>query len=216
MDNYARRTRVSRWYLPVMRASAIGLLLCSVLVQASCRGPVTSREYKASDVPTEFLLGSEDQIEINVWKNPDLSRVTLIRPDGYVSMPIIGDVQAAGLTAEALAAQITERLKGYIQNPSVSVNVKELNSYSVFVLGEVTKPGKYQLKSYVTVLQAISMAGGFTNYASKNRLQVVRVIESPGHKRQEIHIPLQYDDLVSGRGEPGNIVLTSGDTVVVP
>ncbi|MDH4303387.1 MAG: polysaccharide biosynthesis/export family protein, partial [Nitrospira sp.] len=120
-------------------------------------------------MPTEFLLGSEDQIEINVWKNPDLSRITLIRPDGYVSMPIIGDVQAAGLTADALAAQITERLKGYIQNPSVSVNVKELNSYSVFVLGEVTKPGKYQLKSYVTVLQAISMAGGFTNYASKNR-----------------------------------------------
>ena len=170
MDNCARWTRVSRWYLPVMRASAIGLLLCSVLVQASCRGPVTSREYKASDVPTEFLLGSEDQIEINVWKNPDLSRVTLIRPDGYVSMPIIGDVQAAGLTAEALAAQITERLKGYIQNPSVSVNVKELNSYSVFVLGEVAKPGKYQLKSYVTVLQAISMAGGFTNYASKNQI----------------------------------------------
>jgi polysaccharide export outer membrane protein len=213
---YARAGRIARLLLLVPRALPIGLVVCSMVAQVGCLGPVTSREYKASDVPTEFLLGSEDQIEINVWKNPDLSRVTLIRPDGYVSMPIIGDIQAAGLTADALAAQITERLKGYIQNPSVSVNVKELNSYSVFVLGEVTKPGKYQLKSYVTVLQAISMAGGFTNYASKNRLQVVRVIESPGHKRQEIHIPLRYDDLVSGRGEPGNIVLASGDTLVVP
>lgn len=216
VDFYARGARTSRPYLLVPRVLSIGIALCAMVAQFGCLGPVASREYKASDVPSEFLLGSEDQIEINVWKNPDLSRVTLIRPDGYVSMPIIGDVQAAGLTAEALAAQITERLKGYIQNPSVSVNVKELNSYSVFVLGEVTKPGKYQLKSYVTVLQAISMAGGFTNYASKNRLQVVRVIESPGHKRQEIHIPLKYDDLVSGRGEPGNIVLVSGDTVVVP
>ena len=216
MDNYERWTGMGTAYLSKMRTLSIGILLCAFTVQTGCLGPVTSREYKASDVPTEFLLGSEDLIEINVWKNPDLSRVTLIRPDGYVSMPIIGDIQAAGLTAEALAAQITDRLKGYIQNPSVSVNVKELNSYSVFVLGEVTKPGKYQLKSYVTVLQAISMAGGFTNYASKNRLQVVRVIESPGHKRQEIHIPLRYDDLVSGRGEPGNIVLASGDTVVVP
>ena len=213
---YVRGARTSRRYLLVPRVLSIGIALCAMVAQVGCLGPVTSRDYKASDVPSEFLLGSEDQIEINVWKNPDLSRVTLIRPDGYVSMPIIGDVQAAGLTAEALAAQLTERLKGYIQNPSVSVNVKELNSYSVFVLGEVTKPGKYQLKSYVTVLQAISMAGGFTNYASKNRLQVVRIIESPGHKRQEIHIPLRYDDLVSGRGEPGNIVLLSGDTVVVP
>ena len=184
MDYYARAGRTARSLLLMPRAFSIGLVVCSMVAQVGCLGPVTSREYKASDVPTEFLLGSEDQIEINVWKNPDLSRITLIRPDGYVSMPIIGDIQAAGLTADALAAQITERLKGYIQNPSVSVNVKELNSYSVFVLGEVAKPGKYQLKSYVTVLQAISMAGGFTNYASKNRLHGVLVSEIPGHKRQ--------------------------------
>ena len=135
VDNYERWPRMGTAYLSKMRTLSIGILLCAFTVQTGCLGPVTSREYKASDVPTEFLLGSEDLIEINVWKNPDLSRVTLIRPDGYVSMPIIGDIQAAGLTAEALAAQITDRLKGYIQNPSVSVNVKELNSYSVFVLG---------------------------------------------------------------------------------
>jgi polysaccharide export outer membrane protein len=86
----------------------------------------------------------------------------------------------------------------------------------VYVLGEVAKPGKYQLKSYITVLQAISMAGGFTIYASKNNLQVLRVIENGDNKRKEIRIPLRYSDLVSGQGEPGNIVLFSGDTLVVP
>ncbi len=107
VDFYARGARISRSYLLVPRVLLLEIVLCAMVVQVGCLGPVTSREYKASDVPTEFLLGSEDQIEINVWKNPDLSRVTLIRPDGYVSMPIIGDVQAAGLTADALAAQIT-------------------------------------------------------------------------------------------------------------
>jgi polysaccharide export outer membrane protein len=131
-------------------------------------------------------------------------------------MPIVGDVQAAGLTADALAQRIAERLKQYIATPTVSVSVTELNSYSVYVLGEVTKPGKLQLKSYITVLQAITMAGGFTDYAKKNKLQVVRVTQNGDHKRQEVHIPIRYDDLVSGRGEPGNILLHPGDTVVVP
>jgi polysaccharide export outer membrane protein len=132
-------------------------------------------------------------------------------------MPLIGDVQAAGLTADALAQRIADRLKQYLATtPSVSVSVTELNSYSVYVLGEVSKPGKFQLKSYVTVLQAITMAGGFTDYAKKNKLQVVRVTQNGDHKRQEVHIPIRYDDLVAGRGDPGNIVLHPGDTVVVP
>lgn len=167
--------------------------------------------------PTGFLLGPEDELEITVWGNKDLTRATVIRPDGLISMPIIGDVKAAGLTADALAQRIAERLKQYLAtNPSVSVSVKTINSYSVYVLGEVAKPGKFQLKSYVTVLQAISMAGGFTDYAKKNKLQVVRVTENGDQKRQEIHIPIRYDDLVSGTSGPGNIVLHSGDTVVVP
>jgi polysaccharide export outer membrane protein len=203
-------------YRKAITAASVVSVVCFVLVQAGCWGPELSRDYSAPTTATEFLLGPEDLLEITVWKNPDLSRVTAIRPDGHISMPIIGDIQAAGLTAAALSAQIAERYKGYIQVPSVSVNVKELNSYAVYVLGEVAKPGKYQLRSYVTVLQAISMAGGFTNYASKNKLQVVRIIEKPNNKRQELHISLKYDDLVNGRGEPGNIVLASGDTLVVP
>ena len=197
-----------------LRTISVGFLLCSMLFQAGCFAPVTPKEY---DAPVGFLLGPEDELEITVWKNLELSRITIIRPDGLISMPLIGDIQAAGLTADALAQRIAERLKQFFATiPAVSVSVKAINSYSVFVLGEVTKPGKYQLKSYITVLQAISMAGGFTAYASKNKLQIVRVTENGDHKRQEVHIHLRYDDLVSGRGELGNVVLASGDIVVVP
>jgi polysaccharide export outer membrane protein len=194
---------------------SVGLLVCLTLSAAGCFAPAVSP--KAYEAPSGFLLGPEDELEITVWGNKDLTRITAVRPDGLISMPIIGDVQAAGLTADALAQRIAERLKQYLATtPSVSVSVKELNSYSIFVLGEVTKPGKFQLKSYVTVLQAISMAGGFTDYAKKNKVQVLRVVENGDHKRQEVHIPIRYDDVVAGKGEPGNIVLHSGDTVVVP
>ena len=197
-----------------VRTISVGFLLCSMLFQAGCYGTLPPKEY---DAPAGFLLGPEDELEITVWKNLELSRTTVIRPDGLISMPLTGDIQAAGLTADALAQRITERLKEFFSTtPAVSVSVKAINSYSVFVLGEVAKPGKYQLKSYITVLQAISMAGGFTDYAKKNKLQVLRLTENGDRKRQEVHIPVRYDDLVAGRGEPGNIVLHSGDTVVVP
>jgi polysaccharide biosynthesis/export protein len=207
-DQWIQRTTEPTTLLPV------GLLMCLLFV-AGCFSPeLTTKTYEA---PTGFLLGPEDELEITVWGNKDLTRATVIRPDGLISMPIIGDVQAAGITADALAQRIADRLKQYLAtNPSVSVSVKEIKSYSVFVLGEVQKPGKFQLKSYVTVLQAISMAGGFTDYAKKNKLQVLRVTENGDHKRQEVHIPIRYDDVVAGRGEPGNIVLHPGDTVVVP
>ena len=200
-----------------LRTISAVFLLCSMLSQAGCFKPATPMEYKEYDAPAGFLLGPEDELEITVWKNLELSRITAIRPDGLISMPLIGDIQAAGLTADVLAQRITERLKQYFATtPSVSVSVKTINSYSVFVMGEVAKPGKYQLKSYITVLQAISTAGGFTVYASRNKLQIVRVTENSDHTRREVRIPLRYDDLVAGRGVPGNIVLHSGDTVLVP
>jgi polysaccharide biosynthesis/export protein len=166
------------------------------------------------ELPQEFLLGPEDVLEIAVWRNQDLSRTTAIRPDGLISMSIIGDIQAAGLSANALAERIAERLAKFVTNPAVSISVKEINSYSVFVLGEVTKPGKYQLKSFTTLLQAISLAGGFTEFAKKNKLQVVRNDSNGDGRVHEIRIPVSYSDLLSGHS--GNFVLKPGDTVVVP
>jgi len=213
--NQPSRTQITRITMRNATTASLVVFVCSILLLAGCFPPKFSpRDYEA---PKGFLLGPEDELEITVWGNKELTRTTAVRPDGLISMPIIGDVQAAGLTADALAQRIAERLKQYLATiPSVSVAVKEINSYSVYVTGEVTKPGKFQLKSYVTVLQAISMAGGFTDFASKNKLQVIRITEDGDGQRKEIHIPLRYDDLVAGRGEPGNIVLHSGDTVVVP
>jgi polysaccharide export outer membrane protein len=165
---------------------------------------------------TEFLLGPEDVLEVVVWRNQDLSRVMVVRPDGMISMPIIGDVQAAGLTPDQLADRITKRLKDFKENPSVSVSVKEVNSYTVFLLGEVARPGKYQLKSYTTILQAISLAGGFTPFAAKNKLQVVRHITNGDGAWHEVRLSMPYDDLISGRADPEYFMVKAGDTIVIP
>ena len=190
---------------------AIGIV-CIVVGCASTSNDIIADTHHSN----EFLLGPEDVLEVIVWRNQDLSRQVVIRPDGMISMPLIGDVQANGLTANQLAARIAERLKEFKENPSVSVSVKEVNSYNIYVLGEVSKPGKYQLKSHTSVLQAIAMAGGFTSFASKNKLQVVRNSSNGDGQPHEVRIRLRYDDLLAGTGDPGNFILKSGDTVVVP
>lgn len=195
----------------------VSLVLCAVVfLSVGCMKKQPAVVEKATVQSKDFLLGPEDVLEITVWRNADLSRTTVIRPDGMISMPLIGDVRASGLTANQLADQISKRLAEYKERPTVAVSVKEVNSYIIYVLGEVTKPGKYQLKTYTTVLQAISMAGGFTPFASKNRMQVVRNSRNGTGDLTELRIQVRYDDLLSGKGEPGNFVVMSGDTLVVP
>ena len=167
-------------------------------------------------VSKEFLLGPEDVLEVTVWRNQDLSRIVVVRPDGKISLPLIGDVQASGLNSSQVAAKIAARLTEFKENPNVSVSLKEVNSYFIFVLGEVLKPGKYPLKSYATVLQGVSMAGGFTPFASKNRMQVIRTHANEDGKENQIRIPVPYNELVAGKGEIENFILKSGDTIVVP
>ena len=191
-----------------------GLILLFAAVLPGCAAGLEN--VKEAPTVTDFLLGPEDVLEITVWRNQDLSRQTVVRPDGMVSMPLIGDVQASCQTANQLAARIADRLKEFKESPSVSVSVKEVNSYNVFVLGEVQKPGKYQLKSHTSVLQAIAVAGGFTIYASKNKMQVVTTEANGDGRPHEIRIPVRYEELLSGKGERGNFVLKSGDIVVVP
>jgi polysaccharide export outer membrane protein len=178
--------------------------------------PSPKLETESRSQSSEFLLGPEDVLEIVVWRNQDLSRQVVVRPDGMISMPVIGDVQAAGLSADQLAERIAKRLREYKENPTVSVSVREVNSYNVFVLGEVTKPGKYQLKSYTTILQAISLAGGFTPYASRNKLQIVRHMSNGNGGWKEVRLGMPYDDLLVGKGDPEYFMIKAGDTIVVP
>ncbi len=197
--------------------STLGLVVTLVLIGSfGCQKALPTQPVESRTVATEFLLGPEDVLEVVVWRNQDLSRTVVVRPDGMISMPIIGDVQAAGLTPDQLAERITKRLKDFKENPSVSVSVKEVNSYTVFLLGEVARPGKYQLKSYTTILQAISLAGGFTPFASKNKLQVVRHITNGNGAWHEVRLPMPYDDMVSGRGDPEYFMIKAGDTIVIP
>ena len=145
-----------------------------LIVAGGCSGTPKAVLEETNRPAKDFLLGPEDVLEVVVWKNQDLSRQVVVRPDGMISMPLIGDVLASGFTANELAYEISQRLKTFKEYPTVSVSVKEVNSYIVYLLGEVSKPGKYQLKSYTTVLQAVAMAGGFTPFASKNRIHVLR------------------------------------------
>lgn len=190
------------------------LLLSSILVGLGCFKPDVI--VPAGHPAEGFVLGPEDVIEVVVWKTPDLSRQVVIRPDGKISLALIGDVVASGLTADQLAEKITQKYKAFKENPSVSVNVIEVNSYYVFMVGEVGKPGKLQLKSYTTILQAMSLAEGFTQFASRNDILVVRTIKDEDGKLKEIRIPLRYSDLISVDGGIYNLTLQSGDTVVVP
>ena len=183
----------------------------------ACSQPSREIVEEAGSAKKEFLLGPEDVLDIVVWKNDDLSqKAVVVRPDGKISMPLIGEVVAGGLTADQLASQIASRLKEFKERPAVTVSVKEVNSYYVYVLGEVTKPGKYQLKSHATVLQAVAVANGFTAYAAKNKMKVLRHVQDKDGITREIRIPARYDDLISGSGEIGDFVLKTGDVIVVP
>jgi polysaccharide export outer membrane protein len=166
--------------------------------------------------PSEFRLGPEDVLTVTVWKNQDLSREVVIRPDGLISMPLIGDIPAANLTANDLAKRISDRLTEYMASPIVSVQVKEVNSYFIYVLGEVTRPGKYPLKSYANVMQGISLAGGFSPFAKKNKIKVLRVTVDGSSEKHQTEIPVQYDDILKGNATLGNFYLRTGDVIVVP
>ena len=166
--------------------------------------------------PGEFLLGPEDVLIVTVWKNQDLSREVVIRPDGMISMPLIGDVPAASMTANNLAKRISDRLTEYMASPIVSVQLKEVNSYFIYVMGEISKPGKYPLKSYANVMQGISLAGGVTPFAKKNKIKVLRVTTNSSAEKQQIEIPVEFDNILKGNPTVGNFYLRSGDVIVVP
>jgi polysaccharide export outer membrane protein len=172
-----------------------------------------SIEKLSNIVSDAYTIGAEDVLEITVWRNQDLSKTVQVRPDGRFSLPVIRDVLAVGKTPSQLADEITRKLREYVQNPVVAISVKEVNSYSIFVLGEVVKPGKYPLKSRTTLLQGITIAGGFTPLAARNQVVVFRFGEN-GSGMQTL--TSSYDDIVLRGVISQNLELKAGDTVVVP
>jgi polysaccharide export outer membrane protein len=184
------------------------LYACSPQVAPSLTATPSGEDESPSQ---DYIIGPEDTVEVQVWKNPDLSRTVTVRPDGKLSLPLIGDVQAAGQTAAQLTEAVTEKLKTYYREPAqVTVIVTQVNSYAIYVLGEVKGQGKHIVRSGTTFLQAISLAGGFTPFASKNKITLRR--RSADSK--ESAIPIRYRDVLAG--QQANLILKPGDTIIVP
>jgi polysaccharide biosynthesis/export protein len=164
-------------------------------------------------VTPEYVIGPEDILEITVWKNADLSKTVQVRPDGRISLPLLGDISVVSKTPTQLTEEIAAGLKSYMENPTISILVKEVNSYQLYVLGEVNKPGKYPLKSKTTLLQGITVAGGFTPMAARNKIVVFRFAKDGDGL---VKLKASYDDIVVRDGSTQNIELKPGDQIVVP
>ena len=158
-----------------------------------------------------YLIAPEDVLSIDVWKEAEITRTVPVRPDGKISLPLLNDVQAAGLTTTDLAAAITEKLKKFVANPQVTVIVTAVNSQKIYILGEVNRAGVVALLPSMTVLQALSSAGGFSQYANQKGIYVLR-----SENGQQVKYPFNYKAVVKGVNIQQNIVLKPGDTIVVP
>jgi polysaccharide export outer membrane protein len=179
-----------RRIVPSQTLSLIVLVVCAALsnwATFSQAADVPRTAAPAVDDQPEYRIGPEDVIEVFVYKEPDLSTTVTVRPDGRISLPLAGELDASGKQATQLQQEIAERLTRYISGPVVNVMVKQINSLKVSVLGEVRKPDVYRIKNRVTVLDAIAMAGGFTDLARPNRVVVLRKTPS-GQKRIKINI----------------------------
>jgi polysaccharide biosynthesis/export protein len=167
----------------------------------------------SSTTPTdlEYHIGPQDIVKIDVWKEPEITRTIPVRPDGKISLPLLNDVQASGLTAMQLAGNIREGLTKFLTNPQVTVTVTEINSRRVYLTGEISHNGAVPLLPNMTVLQALSSGGGFTQFAKQKDIYVLRV-ENGVQKKH----PFNYKEVIKGKRPEDNILLQPGDIIVVP
>jgi polysaccharide export outer membrane protein len=160
---------------------------------------------------SEYKIGPQDVVRLDVWKEPEITRTIPVRPDGKISLPLLNDVQAAGLSAHELAMTISKGLEKFINNPQVTVTVMEINSRRVYCNGEVTRAGAIPLLPNMTVLQALSSCGGFTQFAKIKSIYVLRMVDG-----KQVKLPFNYKEVVAGKKPEDNILLQSGDVIVVP
>jgi len=204
--------------------SVVVLMVLSVAAGASAqaRGSVTAPAPPASSpsssaapaagsVPPGYVIGPEDVLSIIFWRDKDMSADVVVRPDGKVSLPLLNDIDAAGLTPEQLREELVKRASKYVEDPNASVVVKEIHSRKVFITGNVAKPGSYSLAGEMNVMQLIALAGGLQEYADSKNIVVMRMENG----RQVAH-RVNYKDIVKQKHVEQNIQLRSGDTVIVP
>ena len=159
----------------------------------------------------QYVIGAEDVLSIHVWKEDAFTRTIPVRMDGKISLPLVQEIKAAGLTPLQLKEVLTRRLKEFIENPVVSVTVTEANSYKVYVSGQVKTPGVYRLRSETSVAQIIPMAGGFTDWANQKKILIIR-----NENGREKRITVNYRKIIRGSDTDSNVILKTGDTIIVP
>jgi len=173
--------------------------------------PSSGTAAAVTEVPHDYIIGPEDILGIVFWREADLSGDVTVRPDGRVTIAVLGEMPAAGLTPEQLQQQIQAKAKAFVNDPNVAVVVRAVNSRKIFVTGRVTTPGAYALKGPLTVMQALALAGGITDYADAKNINVLRL---EGGKTKGFKF--NYKDVSNGKKLDQNILLQPGDTVVVP
>lgn len=204
--------------MPRLLWISIGLLLLPrTYAQTDTKPPSSLPQQKASAsgsrsaAPDDYKIGAQDLLRIDVWKEPEITRTIPVRPDGKISLPLLNDVQAVGLTAMQLAKNISDGLTKFITNPQVTVTVTEINSRRVFVTGEVAHVGALALLPGMTILQALSSTGGFTQFAKTTKIYVLR---TEGGK--QVKLPFNYKQAIKGDHPESDFLLQSGDVIVVP
>ena len=185
------------------------VVLCLLTLVAAVPS-LRAQSEPASSLYTEYVLGIEDRLSISVWKEPDLTRSVVIRPDGKITCPLVGDIQAAGRTAKQLNADLTIALSRFIKEPVVTVIVEEINNFRIYVLGEVAKQGALVLHRRTRFLEAIALAGGLTQYANHSDVIVIRYDDDKVTRTR-----IDYRKILSGEKSELNIFLRPGDTIIV-
>jgi polysaccharide biosynthesis/export protein len=195
----------------------VGLAATTLSAQTPRTGTVTPAATPASasvgvTAPPDYVIGPDDVLSVFIWRDKDLSSDVLVRPDGKVTLPVINEVQAAGLTPDELRLTLTKAYAKFLEEPIVTVQAKQINSRKVFITGQISKPGPYPIMGPLNVLQLITLAGGVLEYADSENIQVIRM-----EKGTQIAFRVNYKDLSKGRNLPRwNIELKPGDQIVVP
>jgi polysaccharide export outer membrane protein len=196
------------------RLFSMGIRTTIIVLLVSVSLSLSQEKQEVTDKPADnpnYVIGPEDVLHIQVWREESLTRTVPVRSDGMISLPLINEVQASGLTPLQLREVLTEKFRNFIDNPSVTVVLMEANSFKVFVTGQVRNPGVYRLRTETTILQIIPMAGDFTNEANPRKIVIIRR-EQGKDKRIEVN----YREIIDGANPESNAVLRSGDTVFVP
>jgi polysaccharide export outer membrane protein len=206
-------------------ASGIGAAVAALAIVAPCAAQSTSAAAASKSsapaaaaavapnvtVPAEYIIGADDVMKVDFWRDKELSSEVTVRPDGKISLPLLNEIQAAGLTPAQLKDRIAEEAKKYVEDPTVTVEVKAINSRKVFITGEVRKAGPYNITGSMTVLQLLSIAGGLGDYAKSEKIRIVR---NEGGK--QVSFKFNYKEVLNSDKLAQNIELKPGDTVVVP